>query len=78
MKARALIKEIREMIKLHGNREIIFMGSNGLNEAVMLVNAYDDHGNGEGDPEFDGIQKFVVHCSKWGLLEDACRHSVDK
>lgn len=61
MKAKMLIKELREMIRLHGDHDVLFMDGSAEDRSIMVVCAYDEDGNGQRDPEFKGISKFVVH-----------------
>lgn len=61
MKAKMLIKELRERIRVYGDHEVFYMDDHAHDRRIMMVVAYDENGNGPMDENFKGVSKFVVH-----------------
>lgn len=60
MKASEVIKRLRELKQLHGDKEVS-MTSEWGNVPVLLIAAYDEDGRGKDDPGFKKISQFHVH-----------------
>jgi len=59
MKASELIREIRELKKRHGDKEVHL--NKPYDSRAVLVMAYDEDGRGERDEGFKGISQFYIH-----------------